>query len=132
MLNHKCDVPVSNSYLKAKRRAVESLYCGRMFAYHKIKEFNNETCQTESYWLCHVFNEPCRIIRQSSGKTTKDELAKKSLQIKLLCRPELEIDAGSQIKVKQHGKDRWYKCSGESEHHSDHQSIPLEILEEQA
>lgn len=124
--------PVSERVLRAKRRAIESLYCGRIDAFQEIGFTDEHTHVTEFKKMRTVYNEPCRKIEVSSTTTTRNEPAKQGLEIKVMLRPEVSIPAGSTVILTQHGERRKFKMSGTPEIYSDHQVIPLTLFEEYA
>lgn len=124
MVGHKRFIP--DSRLKAHRKAIESTYCGRLIAFQQVP-MEDEDGLTVFIWLATIYNQPCRVSSQSTGTTTEGQPAEKTSQIRVILPPEVNIPAGSEIKVTQHGVTKWYRCSGEPKHHATHQTIPLTI-----
>ena len=114
------------------RRAIESLYTGRCEVI--ISEDYEENCITKHREKVICTDIPCRL---SYGKTltqsptTGNGVAPTIKQtITLFINPDIDIPAGSSIKVTQNGRTEEYCMSGNPKMYSTHQEIALEIKEE--
>lgn len=119
--------PVAVKYLKAKRKAIEKLYCGKLTIIEKIPVTDEKTHITEFKDFPVVEDVPCRLFYQSSNNTNTNEAgaAEATKTINLILKPELKVNAGSSIFITQHGVTLQYERSGEPRTYSDHQVVPL-------
>lgn len=124
---HEDKPPIPEKCLRAKRKALESLYCGKLTIIEKIPVTNEETHITEFKDFPVVEDRPCRIVSQNSSNTDTNEAgaaeSQKTIDVQL--EPEMKVNPGSQIFITQHGVKRRYELSGDPETHSDHQVITL-------
>ena len=127
MVEHNENFPVPEKYLKAKRAAIESLYCGTLTATVKQEQTDKKTHITTFEEVTVLKDIPCRLSQQTIKSTTNDGPAVKAKTIRVFLAPEIEIPAGSKLIISQHGKTGVYKQSGEPYFKSDSQTIELEF-----
>ena len=74
-------------------------------------------------------NQPCRLSFENIAATAQTETAATVSQgIKLFMSPEISIQPGSKILVRQNGMCGVYKASGEPAIYRTHQEIMLELF----
>lgn len=116
--------------------SLERLYIGSATVYTYQDTFDQSTKQTTQSLqsIPSLTSIPCRLsfstlaqvkyLYENSGVPNQTQI------IKLFLDPSYDIPAGSVIKVEQNGFMEWYKNSGKSAIHTNHQEIILELLEE--
>lgn len=121
--------PIPERYLKARRKAVESLYCGVMTVYEHVPEENPATGITDNEPLVKTLEGvPCRLCLQSTSPATENEPARADRGMRVMLAPEVDLPAGAVIEIEQHGKTARYTRAGRSKDYYDHQTVPL-VLE---
>lgn len=113
--------------------ALRGLYCGLATFYRYDEVYDEKTHSTETE-LAELFTDvPCRLSYDShpaAGQT--DTVAAVGQVITLFMDPEWPVEAGSVVKVAQHGKEALYECSGEAAVYASHQEIKLTLAEKRA
>lgn len=123
---HNENFPVSDRYMRSKKRAIESLYCGKMTVYNKEEITVNHITEFTDRLVYEDI--PCRICYQDSDPTSTNEPAKGEIDVRVILDNDIEIKDGSTVYITQHGKTGEYKRSGIPRHFSDHQTIPFTLI----
>lgn len=125
--------PVPQRYLKAKRRAIRSLWCDKITITEHIPETAKTTHLTTFNDVVVLENAPCRIVSQTVDSTTTGEPAQKIKTITVMLDETVDVKSGSKIKiVSLNGREFYGKRTGEPIRKSDSQTITVEIMEEYA
>lgn len=116
------------------RQAIESLYKDKCDIIERQEVTNPITKKTSFKEVTVVVNEPCRLSFGSVPTTTDGSAAEMAQTVKLFISPDIEINPGSKIVVKQPvGEHRVvetsYSNSGKPATHSNHQEVSLELWE---
>lgn len=109
------------------------LWKGRctIFEYEDVTD--PDTYQTSQQQVIVVEDEPCRVSFSSEAVTNPSTgVAEMSQFTVLFIRPDLEVDPGSIIEVKQNGRTTKYRRSGKPAVYTNHQEIRLTLFEEYA
>lgn len=120
---------IADKYLRTKRRALESLYCGLLTVIVKEKVTDPKTHITDFNDVVTLEDIPCRLCEQNSKPVTTDEPAEAKKSICVILNEKIDIPAGSKLIITQHNRTALYEQSGEPEYKSDTQTIPLEFIE---
>lgn len=115
------------------KKRLQSLYCGRATFYRYEEAYNEKTHSTETELMEFLADVPCRLSHDTfpaAGQT--ETVAGIGQGITLILDPEWQMEAGSVVKVAQHGKEALYECSGEAAVYASHQEIKLTLAEKRA
>ena len=114
----------------AARIAIESLYNGQCDVVCKEKVTDDATHQTSTRERVMLAGQPCRLSFEGIATTeSMDGAPVKKISAKLLIAPDIDINPGSKIIVKQDGRMGEYKRSGIPAVYTSHQEIMLEIFD---
>lgn len=117
--------PVPDRYLRARRRAIESLYCGRMSVTVKTPVRDPVTGIDSFVDSETVTDEPCRLCGQESDAADPAGPDRAAKGIRVMLAPEVSVPAGSTVRIEQHGAVGVFERSGRPRRFYDHQTIPL-------
>lgn len=118
-----------NPYILAARKAVESQYDGvcDIIEYQEKQDPIKKITRHEEITVQE--KQPCRLsfeeVYVNNETNTESKVVTK---VKLFIAPELQINPGSKIIVKQRGRKKAYKNSGEPAVYNTHQEFMLEIF----
>ena len=132
MSDHANTYDIPDRYLKARRKALERLYCGRLTCYTQEAVTDPKTFITTFNEVKSLEDIPCRLSSQTITAVNDEGVAVANKVIRVHLAPEPVIPAGSILEITQHGVTGKYKCSSRPAQHVDHQSIELIIYEEHA
>lgn len=125
--------PVPNRYLRAKRRAIRSLWCDRISITEHGPETSKTTHLTTFKDVMVLEDAPCRIISQTVDSATTDEPARDYKTITVMLDETVDVKPGSIIKiVNSNGEEFIGHRTGEPVMKSDSQTITVEIKEDYA
>lgn len=107
---------------------MERTYTGRMdvYGYVDVETGYGETKQERQLLMQDI---PCALSQyQLRPSSHSDSHSQRSYQAKLFASPDVRIDAGSDIEVRQDGMTYKFEYSGEAFVYSSHQEIMIERL----
>lgn len=120
----------SPQLIARKRRILEDLYTGEMTVYvnemtgKEGSVFENENLKPR------YTNEPCRLTRQNASQPVKGNPKTFDETTQLMCAPELDIPAGSELVITFNGRTEKYVLSAEPKVYASHQTIMLKTWSE--
>lgn len=119
-----------------RRKALESLYRDRCDIYEIRKAKNPATKQTMREWVLKQEDIPCRLSYGKSPAVSDGMSAGVSQTITLFLSPDIQVDEGSKITVRQNvgGQQRStvYENSGTPQVYAEHQQIELKLRKDWA
>ncbi len=125
-------IPVPDRYIRAARKAFDSLNTGVMTVYQEIPTEDPDTGVTDFKLTPTLEDIPCRLSYQSKEAATKNEPAQANKSVRVVTSLDYIIPAGSILEVTFNGCTQKYKQAGVAHRNDFRQSIPLEIYEEHA
>lgn len=115
---------------KAARKAIESTYSGVCTIVERRDVRDEKTKITRKSEVVVTQNQPCKLSFESLKAVVQTETAAAiSQSTKLFLAPEIKVNGGSKIIVKQNGVTTIYSESGEPAVYPSHQEIMLELFE---
>ena len=119
-------------YMELARKAIESQYKGLCTIYEYIEIEDPDTGETivsPEPVPVHE-NIPCKLSKKTISAADGGEIANTiKYEPVLFISPEIEIKAGSNIVITQHGVTREFKRSGEPFVYDTHQEIVLQRID---
>ncbi len=112
----------------AARKAIEATYEGlcTIYEFQEVKV----GVETRTELVKVVENEPCTLSKKTINPAGQGEVAAQIAYAPMLfISPEIEIKAGSEIEITQHGVIRKFKRSGEPFVYPTHQELILQRIE---
>ena len=114
------------------RRAIESLYDGRLTITEYRSEIDERTKQTRQTETVTYSNIPCRLSHETVRSAVTDgQTAPVTQVIRLFVGPGVTVKPGSRLTVTQNGISQDYRYSGQPAHYSTHQEIILEMWKQE-
>lgn len=115
------------------RKALEKLWKGTCTVWIKKGSANPVTKRTEFVDEMLYENQPCKLsVKRVVVTSPNGSTAVVTQKTELFLAPEIIIPAGSKVTVTQNGVTESYERSGKSALYTNHQQVPLELVEERA
>lgn len=125
-------IPIPDKYIRAARKAFDSLNTGKMTVYQHIPTEDVKTGITKFELVPTLVDIPCRLSYQDKQSTTKNEPAQALKEVRVVTSLDYTIPDGSIFEVSFNGHTQKFKQSGKPHRNDFRQSIPLETYEEHA
>lgn len=114
---------------KAARKAIEGTYMGTctIIEYRDVRDENTKITKKSEVIVAE--NQPCKLSFERINAVVQTATAAViSQSTKLFIAPEIKINSGSKIVVKQNGAEAEYTASGEPAIYFTHKEIMLELF----
>jgi len=111
------------------KKALQMLWKGTYSVFIREERLNPITKRTEFEEVPIYTDQPCKLSFKTIPSTNENNNAAEVVQVtKLFISNEIDIPAGSKIRVTQNGKTADYEKSGEPAVYTNHQEITLELF----
>lgn len=111
------------------KKALQMLWKGTCSVFIREERLNPITKRTEFEEVSIYTDQPCKLSFATIKQTLENQNVAEVVQVtKLFISNEVDIPAGSKIRVTQNGKTADYEKSGEPAVYSNHQEITLELF----